>query len=229
MIAKNRYPGRGIICGLAADGKRFCTYFITARSEASRNRILSCQNERVATALLDPAQKTDPELLVYTAMQRQGDALVVANGDHGDQIVASLAEDIPFVSSLHNVLFEPDEPHYTPRIAAVAEEEGYSMSIIRRSGLIAGRTFYHYPYGEAGTGRIMHTYQGEGHPLPHFIGDPRPLCIEAEADAVGKRVWEELAEAHRLAVATWVFDTKKKSRVEIIDERNPEGVWTALT
>ncbi len=228
MIAKNRYPGRGIICGLASDGKRFCTYFLTARSEASRNRILSYQNEQVATALLDPKLAADNELLVYTAMQRHEDRLVVANGDHSESVVAAFADEEPFVNSLNSTLFEPDSPHYTPRIVAVVDDTEYSMAIIRRSGSIAGRVFYHYRFDEEGSGRIVHTYEGEGHPLPAFIGDPRPLRIEASAEEVGGWVWKELAEAHRLAVATWVFDTKKKSRVQIIDGSNPEGTWNAL-
>ena len=39
-ISRTTYPGRGIVIGLTADGKKAaCAYFIMGRSENSRNRV----------------------------------------------------------------------------------------------------------------------------------------------------------------------------------------------
>ena len=41
LLAGNTYPGRGIVIGKSADGKKaMIAYFIMGRSENSRNRIL---------------------------------------------------------------------------------------------------------------------------------------------------------------------------------------------
>ena len=40
LLSENSYPGRGIILGKSADGKKaMIAYFIMGRSENSRNRI----------------------------------------------------------------------------------------------------------------------------------------------------------------------------------------------
>ena len=41
-LKENSYPGRGIVIGRSADGKKAVTaYFIMGRSENSRNRVLT--------------------------------------------------------------------------------------------------------------------------------------------------------------------------------------------
>ena len=61
----NSYPGRGIIIGKSADGRKAVTaYFIMGRSVNSRNRIFVEDGEGLRTQAFDPAKLTDPSLVI---------------------------------------------------------------------------------------------------------------------------------------------------------------------
>ncbi len=224
MIGTNTYPGRGIICGKDADDVRFCAYFLTARSPSSRNRRLAYREDQVLTEVVDPSQVIDPALLIYTAMQEVDQRLVVTNGDHSQMIVEGIANDLSFAASLKNATYEPDEPHFTPRISALVEDDQYTLSIIRRRGTLNERSFYPYRFDEKGMARIIHTYEGEREPLPSFIGEPRALEIKVAAKEVGSWLWKKLEGSNRLAVALWILDGPKR-QVMIINEGEGEGRW----
>ena len=218
------YPGRGILCGTSRDGVPFVAYFLTARSPSSRNRLLVCENERVMTTVADPRLVIDPSLLIYTAMQRSGGALIAANGDHSDRIAAGLARGLSHERSLERSCYEPDSPHYTPRISAVAVGEGYSLSMLRRRGGACERDAFHYAWD---TTHLIHTYEGDGEVLPSFIGDPRPVACDIPLESLPRWVWRSLDERHRVSVAVWALDGPP--RIAIINRhQGGREEWTAL-
>ena len=48
LLQENAYPGRGIVIGKSADGKKaVCAYFIMGRSVNSRNRVLAATADLV--------------------------------------------------------------------------------------------------------------------------------------------------------------------------------------
>ena len=52
-LKENSYPGRGIVIGRSADGKKAVTaYFIMGRSENSRNRVFVEDGEGIRTQLV---------------------------------------------------------------------------------------------------------------------------------------------------------------------------------
>ena len=54
-LKSTSYPGRGIVIGRSADGKKAVTaYFIMGRSENSRNRIFVEEGEGIRTEAYDP-------------------------------------------------------------------------------------------------------------------------------------------------------------------------------
>ena len=56
-LQANSYPGRGIVIGRSADGKKAVTaYFIMGRSENSRNRIFVEDGEGIRTQAFDPSK-----------------------------------------------------------------------------------------------------------------------------------------------------------------------------
>jgi IMP cyclohydrolase len=66
----NRYPGRGIVIGKSADGKRAVfAYFIMGRSANSRNRIFEEQGEELLIRPFDVSQVKDPSLILYTPVR----------------------------------------------------------------------------------------------------------------------------------------------------------------
>ena len=61
-LKNNEYPGRGIVIGRTADGKKAVTaYFIMGRSSNSRNRIFAEEGEGIRTQAFDPSKLEKPE------------------------------------------------------------------------------------------------------------------------------------------------------------------------
>ena len=44
------------------------------------------------------------------------------------------------------------------------------------------RFFYEYPKPLPGEGRFLHTYDGDGDPIPSFTGEPRRIAIRGDID-----------------------------------------------
>ena len=73
----NSYPGRGIVIGKSADGKKAAAaYFIMGRSENSRNRIFVEEGEGIRTQAFDPSKLVDPSLIIYAPVR------VLGNGQY---------------------------------------------------------------------------------------------------------------------------------------------------
>ena len=222
MLRDNKYPGRGIIVGKSADGESaFFAYFILGRSENSRNRLLEAEGDTLRTLPYDESLVSDPSLIIYTAMRRVGDHLILTNGDQTDTVADALSEGGDFFSALGTRVYEPDAPNYTPRISALIDLSGfrrYDMSIIRR-GYDGGCDYGEYSFiPEAGVGHLLHTYEGDGDPLPSFRGSPRPIAIDEDLDAYVRALWDALDKDNKIALfaravgigrnskRTWLFN-----------------------
>ena len=86
-LSSTSYPGRGIVIGRSADGKKAVTaYFIMGRSENSRNRIFVTEGEGIRTEAYDPSKLSDPSLIIYAPVRVLGNKTIVTNGDQTDTI-----------------------------------------------------------------------------------------------------------------------------------------------
>ena len=86
-ISRTTYPGRGIVIGLTADGKKAaCAYFIMGRSENSRNRVFVEDGEGIRTQAFDPSKMEDPSLIIYAPVRVLGNSTIVTNGDQTDTV-----------------------------------------------------------------------------------------------------------------------------------------------
>ena len=135
-LKSNTYPGRGIVIGRSADGKKAVTaYFIMGRSSNSRNRIFVTEGEGIRTQAFDPAKLEDPSLVIYAPVRVLGNKTIVTNGDQTDTIYEGMDRQLTFEQSLRCREFEPDAPNYTPRISGIMHIEGgnynYAMSILK--------------------------------------------------------------------------------------------------
>ncbi len=206
-LAGNPYPGRGIIMGLSGDGRSaVAAYFIMGRSDNSRNRVFQLGKGRLKTVPFDPDKVEDSSLIMYTAVHSLVRQVIVANGNHSDSIASGLLRGFSFSQSLAGRKFEPDAPHYTPRISAIGRcgDSGptYQMSIIRAAdpqGSACERKCYAYR-AEPGLGHLIHTYERDGDPLPSFQGEPRPVYIPNDADAFAEELWQALNADNRVAL-----------------------------
>ena len=132
-LSGNTYPGRGIVLGVTADGKKsVCAYFIMGRSTNSRNRVFCEEPDGIRTEAHDPSLMSDPHLIIYHPVREIGEGLIVTNGDQTDTIWEYLAKGESWEAALRTRQFEDDRPNWTPRISGLAARDGsYKMSILK--------------------------------------------------------------------------------------------------
>lgn len=222
-LKSNAYPGRGIVIGRSADGKKAVTaYFIMGRSENSRNRIFAEDGNGIRTQAFDPSKLTDPSLIIYAPVRVYKEQTIVTNGDQTDTIYEGLQQELTFEQSLRSREFEPDEPNYTPRISGLmninAGEYSYCMSILKSSDgnpECCNRYTFSYDAPIAGEGHFIHTYQCDGDPLPSFSGEPKRVEISGDMDVFAQMLWNSLNEENKVSlfvryidIQTGIYETK---------------------
>ena len=138
-------------------------------------------------------------------MRKIGKKLIVTNGDQTDTIVEGIRLGSDFSGALRTREFEPDAPNLTPRISAELDfSQGYSykMSILKSedaAGSACARyTFEYSPI--AGLGHFIHTYVGDGNPLPTFQGEPERAKIPNNAEEFANDIWESLNEDNKISL-----------------------------
>ena len=147
-LKENSYPGRGIVIGRSADGKKAVTaYFIMGRSENSRNRVFVEDGEGIRTQAFDPSKLTDPSLIIYAPVRVLGNKTIVTNGDQTDTIYEGMDHQLTFEQSLRSREFEPDGPNYTPRISGVTDTHLHTRMPLRErdiSSILINVTEIHF-------------------------------------------------------------------------------------
>ena len=204
-LQRNAYPGRGIILGKSADGtKAAAAYFIMGRSENSRNRVFVEDGEGIRTQAFDPSKMTDPSLIIYAPVRVLGNKTIVTNGDQTDTIYEKMDKQMTFEQSLRTREFEPDAPNYTPRISGIMHIENgsynYAMSILKSNNGnpdSCNRYTFAYENPAAGEGHFIHTYMGDGNPLPSFEGEPKLVAIPDDIDTFADLLWQNLNEDNK--------------------------------
>ncbi len=210
------YPGRVILLGLDRTGESVVVaYAITGRSASSQARILRLQGSSIWTeptqdAVLEQGKK---ELLVYRAIA-VGGAIVISNGRQTEGIVNAIGpakEPMDILKlGLDGWTYEPDAPHFTPRISGLATSEGQAcLSLIRRGNQGSEERLF-FPWKlEPGRGKLVATYSGrEEYPLPPFDREPVDIPIlSPDAITMAQEVDISLAPApsasdYRVAVAS---------------------------
>ena len=184
-LKNNAYPGRGIMIGKSQDGKHaVAVYFIMGRSENSRNRVFVNDGLGIRTQAFDESKLTDPSLIIYAPVRVLGNKTIVTNGDQTDTIYEGLNNQLTFEQALRSREFEPDAPNYTPRISGVIKQEGenfnYALSILKSANgdpASCQRFTFTYKNPINGQGHFIHTYQGDGNPLPSFEGEPKLVAV----------------------------------------------------
>ena len=206
-LSANVYPGRGILIGRSADGDYAVTaYFIMGRSTNSRNRIFIEDGAGIRTEAYDPALLSDPSLIIYAPVRVYGKYTIVTNGDQTDTVFDGLADGLTFEQSLRDREYEPDAPNYTPRISGVIDVNGsnynYALSILKSNADATGCDRYTYSYENpiAGEGRIIHTYIGDGDPLPSFEGEPIRVEIADDIDTLTSKLWDALNADNKVSL-----------------------------
>lgn len=235
MLMENPYPGRGIVCGQGDCGNIILLYFLTGRSENSQNRILAHDEDpsRVFTEIAVRSKSIlDASLLMYNAMEetscRDGTLYIASNGNQTSSVAKDYASGKSFRDTMLKYSYEPDRPHFTPRITVICswsgENPGAVMSIVRKSRESdeCDRRFYQLDsnsYGFIrGIGYCMTTYCGDGNPLPAFQGNPYPVPLRGAIEKIASTYWDALNPENRVALAVKSIPPRGKSSITILNK-----------
>ena len=227
LLGGNPYPGRGIILGVNESGtKALIGYFIMGRSVNSRNRVFVPVEDGILTKAFDESKMVDPSLIIYAPVRVLADGtLIVTNGDQTDTIRDALNAGRTWEDALRTRTFEPDGPNWTPRISGIVSvKDGkacYRLSILKSGDgdeTVTRRFFFEYE-AQAGTGHFIHTYQGDGNPLPSFEGEPEQVRLPETFEDFTGLVWDNLNEDNRISLYTCAIDLKTGEKtVKIINK-----------
>ena len=206
VLQHNPYPGRGIVLGLTPDGTNAAlAYFIMGRSAGSRSRAFVKNGDDIGIHMLDGGRIADTSLILYTPLRTLSGATVVTNGNQTDTICEALASGKTFEAALCTRTFEPDAPHFTPRISGMltfTPTYRYKLSILK-SGDAEGKTTLRQTFDVeplAGTGHFIHTYQGDGAVLPCFSGEPVAVAIPNDLNAFAEGLWNALNAENKVSL-----------------------------
>ena len=209
------YHGRGIIIGKSADSKKAVTaYFIMGRSVNSRNRVFVAEGDAMRTKAFDESKMVDPHLIIYYPVRVLGNKTIVTNGDQTDTIYDLMDKQMTFEQALRTREFEDDKPNFTPRISGIIHRENgdmnYAMSILKSAegdDSSCERFTYAYQSPIAGKAKFIHTYNGDGNPLPSFEGEPKTLELpDMDIDALTDLIWTNLNADNKVSLFVRYID-----------------------
>ncbi len=228
-LRNNSYPGRGILIGCSPDGRKsVAAYFIMGRSENSRNRIFVSCEDGIRTEAYDLSKMTDPSLIIYHPLRILDQTIILTNGDQTDTILEGLRSGLSVRDALLSRKFEPDAPSYTPRISGVIQPDGsYCLSILKSlegDPSCCCRFFYEYDTPRAGTGHFLHTYRGDGSPLPSFEGEPRAAALPETAQELADLLWSSLNEENKVSLYVQYTDRETWTTEKIIRNKHSEAL-----
>lgn len=227
LLSQNKYQGRGILLGATEKGLPVIAYFIMGRSQGSRSREFYMQGAELRIAHADADSLAHPELVLYRPMHILENSVIIANGDQSEEARIGLCAGKGLCDALAARRYEPDPPHFTPRITGVIDWDAnqsvcgsirYELSILKacecfevgvcseQSQYVAApecvRQFFRYE-ASRGFGHIIHTYRGvrDSRLLP-FWGEP--LCVEipSNIDELTRSIWQSLDSDNRVALFT---------------------------
>ena len=235
-LSSTTYPGRGIIVGKSEDGKKaVAAYWTMGRSAGSRNRVFVTDTENgtevVRTKAFDESLIAgDPSLIIYAAVRELGKKTIVTNGDQTDTIFDGLKEGKTFEQSLRSRKYEHDAPNYTPRISSLIDLEGgvdggfaYALSILKSdcgNGDNTLRFTYTYDNPQNGQGHYIHTYMGDGNPLPSFEGEPVKVKVSGGIEEFTNEIWNSLNEDNKVSLFVRFIDLETGKYEERILNKN---------
>ena len=142
-----------------------------------------------------------------------GNKTIVTNGDQTDTIYELMDKQMTFEQSLRGREFEDDAPNYTPRISGIMHVENgtynFAMSILKSDDgdpASCERHTFTYTNPKAGIGRFIHTYMGDGSPLPSFEGEPEKVELSGDIDTFTNEVWTSLNEDNKVSLFVRYID-----------------------
>ncbi len=94
----------------------------------------------------------------------------------------------------------------------------YAMSILKSADGnpdCCERFTFSYTNPLSGTGHFIHTYMGDGNPLPSFEGEPKLVAIPDDMDAFTDMLWNSLNEDNKVC---WSSLSEVEAKIYWVDD-----------
>lgn len=192
------YPGR--IIAIGKDGDFYVgIYAVTARSASSRAKRYVLKGDSIVVESTDETvmAQGNIELLLYTAMRFDQNAIIIGNGRQIDEL-DSLGKNATdsLTTGLQYVEAEPDK-YLTPRITGCIQNTGTvtgALHIVRAKESGLSRDAYNIVFSE-NTGFVICTYSGSNiRPTPSYDGDPFKISLDfGNAQSAAQALYTSLA------------------------------------
>jgi len=225
-LKENKYPGRGIIIGATPSEEYFVQiYWIMGRSKNSRNRIFKIENDFVKTEIFDENINGDRSLIIYYPIKIINNFHIISNGDQTDTIYDFIINDKTFKNALDTREFEPDSPNYTPRISGFidlrSENSNYGLSILKtinHNSEFCQRNYFYFNKFIKGFGHCIHTYNGDGDPIPSFSKEPYLLKLYENIDDNIEYIWDLLNIDNKVSILVkYISKENNQIKMKIIN------------
>ena len=197
------------------------------RSVNSRNRVFVEDGDGIRTQAYDPSKLEDPHLIIYAPVRVVGNKTIVTNGDQTDTIYELMNQQMTFEQALRTREFEDDAPNYTPRISGIiktgSDDFNYALSILKSADGDPSSCLRHtftYKNPRAGEGHFIHTYMGDGSPLPSFNGEPKTVEMPNDIDEFAKDLWNSLNAENKVSLFVRYIDIDNGSMCSKIINKN---------
>lgn len=204
VLTANAYPGRGILCARLGDGSVVGAYFVTGRSEASREREIRPTDTGELAVVAKGDVGFDP-LRHYIAATASPEWLVFGNGAQVSSVAAELAHGEQPAVALDNLEHEPDEPIFTDRITAIMQRPLGGRAVfgiarrsnaVRSSSSIITMTIRDLEPGEA---VLLTTYRSDGQVIEGGQPFIETSCAARSGADLLDETWSSLNPAYRVA------------------------------
>lgn len=230
-LFENAYPGRTLIVGMTPSGSHYVqVYWIMGRSTNSRNRVFERDGFSVRNKAFDSALMEDPSLIIYYPIRHWNEVHIVSNGDQTETIYEGLQNYRSIEESLMLRDFEPDAPHFTPRISGVidTDRKQYSLSIIKtydNDPSVCLRNIYQYSGFKKGIGHCIHTYKSELRGvLKPFEGEPFEVPLFNSINEITDYYWERINSENKIALLVKFISVQNQEiQVQIRNKHSSSG------
>lgn len=223
------YPGRTLVVGQTPSASHYVqVYWTMGRSVNSRNRVFELEGNHVKNTAFDPALMEDPSLIIYYPIRDWNGMHIVSNGDQTDTLYEGLRRGQTFEQLLKTREFEPDPPHYTPRISAMVDttSKSYSLSILKSQDndpSVCLRQFYDYSGFKPGIGHCIHTYHTEENGvLKPFTGEPFEAPLFDSIEGTADYYWDQQNADNKISLLVKFIDVKTQEIQIVVRNKHLE-------
>ncbi len=205
-LAANPYPGRGLLCARTLGGGVVGGYFVTGRSDASREREIRTV-DTVSLAVVAKGDVGFDPLRHYQAVKMLPGWVVLGNGSQVSTVADRLADGEPPAVALDNLEHEPDGPIFTDRITAIFERPAGKLAVMgaarksKGSRVSSNIVTFTLRDLEPGEGVLLTTYMSDGQVIEggEFTEVSLGAACGSSAGDLLEAMWEALNPAYRVS------------------------------